>query len=147
MTQVSRYPVSPRVYERIFEIFFQSSTKIRKKEEAEQFFNDFFTPTEKIMLAKRLSIAVLLAKKYDYNSIRKILRVSPPTIAGVSKLMQFSKGYQLLVGKILKEEAIKNILLDLVEGVAIIGSQGGKGSNIWWEVRKTVKEKKRAKRF
>ncbi|PJE70037.1 hypothetical protein COU97_01860, partial [Candidatus Shapirobacteria bacterium CG10_big_fil_rev_8_21_14_0_10_48_15] len=85
MAQVSRLPLSEKIYQRIFEIFFQTAAEIRTKKAAEEFFNDLLTPTERIMLAKRLSIAVLLAKGYDYRSIREILHVSPPTIATASQ--------------------------------------------------------------
>jgi len=148
MTQVSKYPLSPKVYERIFEILFESILKIKNKKEAEDFLGEFLSPTEKIMLAKRISIAVLLAKDYDYRAIIKTLHVSFPTIAGVSASVKYAGGgYRRVVEKLLKEEKVKDILLDVVEGIATVGAVGGKGSGDWWKLKRSIEKKKREKVF
>jgi len=148
MAQVSRHPLSPTIYKRIFEIFFESVLQIKNREQAEEFFADFLTPTEKIVLAKRISVAVLLAKDYDYREIRRIIHVSPPTIAAVSASMKYTgRGYQQVVEKLLKEEKIKDILLSVVEGVASVGAAGGKGSGDWWQLKQSIQKKKQSKPF
>ena len=148
MSQVSKYPVSPKVYERIFEILFQAAVKIKNKKEAEEFFNDILSPTEKIMLAKRISIALLLVKKYDYRAIRRILHVSSPTIADVSASLRYTgKGYKQIVEKLLEEEAIKDFLLSVVEGIASLGSVGGKGSGDWKQLKIAIQKRRREKQF
>jgi len=148
MSQVSKYPVSPKVYERIFEILFQAAVKIKNKKEAEEFFNDILSPTEKIMLAKRISIALLLVKKYDYRAIRRILHVSSPTIADVSASLRYTgKGYKQIVEKLLEEEAIKDFLLSVVEGIASLGSVGGKGSGDWRQLKIAIRKRRREKQF
>jgi len=148
MSQVSKYPVSPKVYERIFEILFQAAVKIKNKKEAEEFFNDILSPTEKIMLAKRISIALLLVKKYDYRAIRRILHVSSPTIADVSASLRYTgKGYKQIVEKLLEEEAIKDFLLSVVEGIASLGSVGGKGSGDWRQLKIAIQKRRREKQF
>lgn len=111
MAQVSRYPLTKDVYQRVFEILFQSIANIRNPQEVKEFFDDFLSPTERIVFAKRLSIAVLLAKGYDYMSIRDVLRVSPPTIASVNLAIKYSgKGYQRVVGKILRADKLDEFL-------------------------------------
>lgn len=148
MTQVSRYPLSESIYQRIFEIFFDSVLKIKNKEEAEIFFTEFLTPTEKIMLAKRISIAVLLSKEYDYRSIKRILHVSFPTIAGVNASLKYTdKGYQQVVERLLKEEKINEILLNVAGGIAAVGAFGGKGSYEWRKVKRSIEKKKFEKPF
>lgn len=107
MAQVSRYPIHKDVEKRIFEIFKSVISNLRSSEDIEDFLEDFLSPVEKIMLAKRLSIAVLLAKGYTYPSIVKILRVTPATIASVSTSLKYSgKGYKKMVEKILQNEKI-----------------------------------------
>lgn len=148
MAQVSRYPLSPKVYERIFEILFESILKIKNKKEAEDFLGEFLSPTEKIMLAKRISIAVLLAKDYDYRAIIKTLHVSFPTIAGVSASVKYaSGGYRRVVEKLLKDEKVKDIFLGIVEGIATVGAVGGKGSGDWWQLKRSIQKKKLSKPF
>ena len=108
MAQVSKYPISKEVEQRIFEIFSQTLSDLKDPIDINDFLQDFLSPIEKIMLAKRLSIAVLLAKGYEYEQIRKILRVSPPTIAQVAiSLKYMGKGYKKVVEKILKEEKLQ----------------------------------------
>lgn len=105
MPQVSKYPISQAVYNRIFEILFGTIADIKRPKEVEEFFADFLSPTERIMLAKRLSIAVLLTKGYSYTAIRKILRVSQTTVADINVFLKYvGKGYKKVVEKILKAE-------------------------------------------
>ena len=76
MTQVSKYPISKDVADRIFEVFVKTLLKIKTYKEAESFTYDLFSPVEKIMLAKRIAIAFLLMKGYQYREISRLLRVS-----------------------------------------------------------------------
>jgi len=148
MAQVSRHPLSKIIYERIFEIFIKSIVSIKDKKEAEDFLNDFLTPTERIMLAKRLAIAVLLTKGYDYASIRKILHVSFSTVASVSVFLKYTgEGYKKVVDKLLREEAIKDFLLSIGEDFAAVGSIGGKGSRAWRDIKKSIQKKRQSKPF
>lgn len=144
MAQVSRLFLSKNLYERIFEIFFKSILKLKNKKEAEEFFNDLLTPTERIVLAKRLAIAMLLAKDYDYRTIRSILHVSPPTIAHVKNTLKRSgTGYRKTIGRLMREEKTKELLLEILGDFAGLGSLGG--SEIWRGVRKGIQKSKRRK--
>jgi len=72
------------------------------------FLEDFLTPTEKMMLAKRLAVAVMLAKGYDYRAIRKTLKVSFHMVANVNLWLKYKgKGYQKVINWILREEKIE----------------------------------------
>ena len=111
MAQVSRYPLTKEVEERVFEILLKTIADLKKHQEIDEFLKDFLSPTERIMLAKRLTIAILLGKGYDYRQIREILKVTPGTIAAVNlKLKYAGKGYKKVVGKVLKEEKIEKLL-------------------------------------
>lgn len=105
MPQVSKYPVSKEVQERMFEIFWETIAGLENAQKASEFFHDLLTPTEKIMLAKRLAIALLLIKGYDYRSIVNTLKVSPTTIGNVRLWLQTAgSGYRKAVEKIIKSE-------------------------------------------
>lgn len=107
MTQVSKYPISKAVEQRIFEMFFKTIVNLKNSEDVASFLEEFLTPTEKMMLAKRLAIAVMLSKGYDYHAIRQTLRVSSPTIAGANLWLKYKgKGYQKVINWILTEEKI-----------------------------------------
>lgn len=148
MAQVSKYPISKAVYERIVEIFFKVLVDIETKSEASQFIKDFLTPTEQIMLAKRLAIAFLLEKDYDYRTISKILRVSLPTVARVNLIRKYGgQGYQRMIKKLLREEKVKDFLLKVGEALSGDLGKGGKGSGAWRYLHQELKKKRKKKSF
>ncbi len=55
--------------------------------DATTFFEDFFSETEKVVLAKRLAIAILLHKGKPYGEIAKSLNVSSATISAVAEML------------------------------------------------------------
>jgi len=144
MTQVSKYPISKEIEKRIFEIWFKVISDLRDPSEIQDFFMEFLSPVERIMLAKRLSIAVLLAKDYDYVSIMKTLRVSPPTIAQVAGLLKYSgRGYKKVVEKLVNEEKIKEFLSKIDDAIGDNVPPGGQNWSYW---RKGREKKKRERR-
>lgn len=142
MTQVSKYPISDLVYQRILEIFFETLVGIKTKEEAFQFIKDFLSPTEQTMLSKRLAIAFLLEKDYDFRTIAKVLRVSTATVSHVNLMRKYgSQGYKRMVEKILSEEKVKEFLLKAGEMVTGGLKQGGKGTGAWRYLNQEIKKK------
>lgn len=107
MTKISRLPLRNDVWDRVFRLFIDTISDLKNKKDIENFINDFFSPTEKIMFSKRLATSVLLAKGHDYESIRKILRISPPTIAKLSIKVKFASGglKKVVVGILQKQNA------------------------------------------
>jgi TrpR-related protein YerC/YecD len=147
MTQVSRYPISKKVADRIFEVFLKTLVEIKSNEEADQFISDLLTPTEKIMLAKRLAIAYLLEKGYDYRTIQKIIRVSAPTITSVNNARRYGKeGYRRLISKITRDEKLKDFFDEVVVKLLSAPSALEKGRGTWSYLRDMVEEQKRKKR-
>lgn len=147
MTQVSKYPISDRIYQRILEIFLKSLVKIETKDEAQQFIKDFLSPVEQIMLAKRLAIAFLLEQNYEFREISKILRVSLTTIARVSLMRKIGGvGYQKIIHKLLNEEQLKKFLNNIAENLTSLMSTG-KGSTTWRYLNQELKNKKQSKPF
>lgn len=144
MAQVSKYPIHKDVEKRIFEIFKTTISSLKDQEEIEEFLEDFLSPVEKIMLAKRLSIAVLLAKGYSYPTIAGILRVTPTTIATVSLSLKYSgKGYKKVVEKILRDEKIDAFWEKVEDFLSHIPDS--KGSS-WVYQRQEYQKKKRQRR-
>lgn len=91
----------------MFEVFKNTIARLSSSEDIEDFLEDFLSPVEKIMLAKRLSVAVLLGKGYTYPAISRILRVTPSTIATVSLSLKYAgRGYKKMVERILLDEKI-----------------------------------------
>lgn len=111
MAQVSRNPLSKKVEERVFEIFVEIVALLNKPSEISYFLNDLLSPTEKIMLGKRLSIAYLLLKDYDQRTICAILKVSLTTVSKVSNNLQTKgQGYKGVIRKVFAKDKFNEIL-------------------------------------
>lgn len=114
MTMVSKYPLNKKVQDRVFEIFLNTISNLKNHNDIDSFLNEFLSPTEKIMLAKRLSIAVFLSKNYDIRSISQILKVSKNTVVKINLLIKHKKGFlSNLVEKINKDQKIKEFWEEL----------------------------------
>ncbi len=84
--------------------------------EAVDLLTDLLTPSETIMLAKRIRIAKLLINGKDYDTIEKSLRVSQGTIAKVASwLAESGEGFRLVVKRTSKEPAKNASLLSRYE--------------------------------
>lgn len=119
MPQVSRKPLPKAVENKIFSIFFASLARLSNPSDIEAFLFDFLGPVERTMLAKRLAIAILLAKGYSYDAIKSVLHVSQETIARVNISLNYGgKGYEKVVQQILRSEKI-NKLFEASEDILI----------------------------
>jgi len=148
MAQVSKYPVSKAVYERILEVFFRVFVRINTKDEAEEFIKDFLTPTEQIMLAKRLAVAFLLEKNYDFRTIGRILKVSLTTIARVNLMRKYGgQGYHRMIAKLLQEEKVKDFLFRVSEAMSGQLSKSRKGGEVWRYLHKELEKRRKEKPF
>ncbi len=142
MSQVSKYPIQKEVYNEIFDTFLQTIAGLTTKGEVLSFFNEFLTPTEKIMFSKRLAAGLLIAEGFDYKEITNLLKTSSATISSFSSFYKYGKGYRKIIDKIKKDKEISEFLRSLGEKMSVLGAVGGKGSNIWKVVNKKLKVKK-----
>lgn len=146
MSQVSKYPISSEVADRIFEVFIKSLLKVNSIQEARDFTYDLFSPVEKVMLAKRLSIAFLLMKGYQYREISKLLRVSLGTIRSVNLSLKLGKGgYKNILEKIAKEEKLEEFFLDIF-GKLLSPMALGVKSVGWKYLKEEVEVEKKGRR-
>ena len=111
MPQVSKYPLNKTTETRLYQLFWETVSNLKDASKAKEFFTDLLTPTEKIMLSKRLAIAVMLIKGYDYSFIKSLLRVSPTTIGSVSLWLKYSgSGYRKVVERLARKEKFEDVL-------------------------------------
>ena len=143
MPMVSKRRLFPEIEERINELLLDAIAKITDKNEVEQLLNDFFTKTERIMFSKRLAIAVLLLKEYDFKTISKTLKVSSSTIMRVNYLIKdknsyFNKLAKKIIQKEQSEESSHNFWYS-VESASVTLHRGN-----WGERRKQIEAEHRA---
>jgi len=91
---------------RMLDDFFSMVAQINSKKAAASFFKDLLTPSESLMLTRRIEIAKLLLAGWDYRNIEKRLKVGSNTINNVNRwLYSGFGGYlsELKKAKTLKE--------------------------------------------
>ena len=147
MAQISKYPISKDVYERVFDVFLKTIVDLQTKKQVSDFFQEFLTPTERIMLAKRLAIGILLAKEYEYREICKILRVSTATIGTVALSYKYGKNYKKVISKLLQDEKIEDFFLKAGESIANLLSKTGSKGGGWYYLKNELKGKRMQKSF
>lgn len=105
MTQVSRFPLSKALEEEMHVLFRRVIVDLHSDRDVADFLDDILTPTEKIMLGKRLAIALLIEKGYDHRTIHSILHVSLTTVSSVHFwLKNRGTGYRKVIRSILTDE-------------------------------------------
>ncbi len=80
MPKVKSYSIDPREKRRIVSDLFELIVSLRNKEETVEFLIGLLTPSEILMIARRIQIAKMLLEEDNYEVIRKKLKVSHQTI-------------------------------------------------------------------
>src|SRR4030042_5845561 len=114
MTQISKRQLSKQMEEMVYATFWETTAKLTKPDEVDFFFSDLFTPAERINFIKRLSIAVLLYKGYDWRQICDLLKVSPNIIAKVHLRLK-GQGFRIFFEKVEKEKGWVQFWKDLAK--------------------------------
>jgi uncharacterized protein YerC len=142
MAQLSKKILDKEIEARLFEVFFRGISQLRNSVEAELFLTDFLSPTEKVMLAKRLGIALLLTKGESYAVISDTLKVSTTTVMLVNQWLKGGKGgYQKVLKRVLKDEQWEKLWHKLETFISEI-TLPRRGSN-WSKARKEEWRKRR----
>ena len=136
MTQVSKRQLNSGVQKRIYEIFVDILKEVQTSSEVQSLLEDFLTPTERVMLPKRLCIAYLLLKQYNQRAIASYLKVSFTTINRVSTALKTGgQGYTLMLTRLQKREKIDVILKQIEEGIVSMLASFGGPSRVWKNLR------------
>ncbi len=138
MTQVSRIPLRKEVEQRVYEVLMESVAAAKTRGTVEKLLSDLLSPTERLMIAKRLSIALLLLKRYDQRTISRWLKVSLGTVSKVSLVVQNGNGgYQSVIGSLLRKEELKTLLGKIDDALADMFPPAGQDWHSWkkrrWE--------------
>ncbi|PIP74446.1 MAG: hypothetical protein CO135_02705 [Candidatus Levybacteria bacterium CG_4_9_14_3_um_filter_35_16] len=119
MAKISKRIINKHLEGHIFEVFIKTLAQTSNPDEVKNLIEDLLSPTEKVMLVKRLAIAVLLSKGYTYSQIDSSLKVSRPTIMTVSYWLKNGRsGYRKAVEKILNNQK-KQTLIDDIEEIVL----------------------------
>ncbi len=113
MTQVSRMPLPKILQEQMHTALRKALADLHTEAEVSVFLDDLLTPTEKIMIAKRLAIAILLDRGYDQRTVHTIMKTSLTTVNQVNYwLKQKGKGYRIVLDKLKNDKDWREIKKD-----------------------------------
>lgn len=143
MSQVSRYRLSEDRLKEIERVFIETIGMLADNQVTNEFLTDFLTPTEKIVLSKRIMIALMLKNKMDYETIKKTLKVSQSTIANVNIKLKYSGvGYHQVLDKLLKRKKIVKVFSQIERvALSVLSAGQGKGTSVWKSAKKNHDKK------
>ena len=107
MPQISKRRLNKNLEEKLIETLDLALGKL-SKEETRLFLVSLLTPTERLMLAKRLGIAMFLKQGVQQSQIASMLCVTQETVARTNLLLQVKgKGYDIAFKKLLTDAFMK----------------------------------------
>ncbi|MBP9715075.1 MAG: hypothetical protein KBD52_01115 [Candidatus Pacebacteria bacterium] len=96
MPHLSRFKMNPEVSEKVSRKFFAVLSKAHKNQNLVNVLNELLTRTEKVMLAKRMAIILLLDKDIPQSKIVDTLKVSFNTVAKIALAIENGKYKNIL---------------------------------------------------
>lgn len=114
MTRISKQAVSEKILLRIYQLFFKVFNKSSSQDIFLTLIDDIFTPTEKIMMAKRIGIVYLLLKGIPQEAISNTLKVSSSTVATYA-LHYYQRNTKIV--EIIKDLIFKEKTLGFLEDI------------------------------
>lgn len=115
MVRISKNPLSRETQREVMQAFIQTLARINDDSILKRFLDDLLTPTEKIMLAKRLMAAVLLQRGYSYGAVCSVLKMSKGTVNTIQReLIKSGEGYRRIFDLFFRESKGKRIM-DAIE--------------------------------
>jgi len=131
MTRISQYPINNNLLTKLFDLFFEVVGKKNNSEEFKNTITDLLSPTERIMIAKRIAIIYLLLKKVNYITIADVLKVSSSTIGKFQLIIENSVGIVPTFKKLLRNERISQFLEEIYLAFRGPGVPGVDWSSAW----------------
>ncbi|MDO8486807.1 MAG: Trp family transcriptional regulator [Candidatus Curtissbacteria bacterium] len=147
MGRVSKRKINPQIEERIFEIFRDYLATLKTPLGIKEFLQSLLSNTEQVMLSKRLAIAVLLARGFNYEEIDETLKVSKSTVGMVHRQISTgAQGYQKAIKHVLAQEKNQKFWNNLEELLIQLSPQKMYGSSAWQRKSQASKVIARRKR-
>lgn len=147
MTRISKRKLSDEALLKIYNLFFEIVHRSRNREHFLEILGDILSPTEKIMIAKRVAILFLLLKEIEQRTIARVLKVSTATTSKFANLFfnKDSKTMQIL-RQLISQEKTMDFLEDIF--MSIFNQPGIKIGHwkMYWDYERK-KERKKATGF
>lgn len=119
MPRISKRKIDSLLEKRMYELFWDYIAELRSPGNVHEFLSDLFTRTERITLAKRLSVAILLAKGYTFDEIDDFLKVSKGTITTIARqVASGAPGYEKAIRHVLSNQKL-DAFFDTLEEISL----------------------------
>lgn len=128
MPHLSRFKLSKKAEEELIKNLELVLAKLSKEEEMKEFLLSLLTSTERVMLAKRLAMAILIKEGVAESHIANTLHVTRETVSRMQLFLEArGKGYESAFRKLKNDKLLsdfKTFLLDLARYA--LSTSGGK---------------------
>ena len=119
MPHVSRIKLNKQVEDKLIDSLETVLTKASKKDEMNKFLFSLMTHTEKLMLAKRLAVVILLKEGLSQSEISRALNITRVTVNKMELLFETRREGYTIALRILMEEKLladfKEVLVKLAK--------------------------------
>ncbi|MEK7575382.1 MAG: Trp family transcriptional regulator [Patescibacteria group bacterium] len=105
MPHISKEHLDQKVFLDMYTHFHNALTSLRNKKESGKLIRELLTPTERVMIAKRVAMIYMLRKGHSVYEIEKVLKVSSSTVARYS-LKNDAKKFTFLLSIFKKSEGL-----------------------------------------
>lgn len=143
MTRISKRQVEDKVMNKIYTLLFETVGKKSNKKDFFSILNDVLSPTEKIMVGKRVGIMFLLLKNIEYEMISDVLKVSSTTVAKFHSIIKKSKKIKEVLSSIVTKEKLFEVLMETWLNLRKPGTYGISWKSAWQSKIEFEKKKKR----
>lgn len=104
MAKVKSHRIDPKEKYRIINEFFEIISNLKSKKEIVDFFVGLLTPSEVVMMARRIQVAKMIVEGKGYDEIMRRLKVSCQTVTKIEHWLH-GKGeeYDIWISRCLNE--------------------------------------------
>ncbi|HBT81612.1 TPA: hypothetical protein DEB04_02750 [Candidatus Giovannonibacteria bacterium] len=139
MPHVSRKRVKKDIFKRMSNEFIENIASLKNSSEIRGFLNELLTPTERIMLAKRMAAILMLKKGIPFRIVIRTLKLSPSTVSRFWKLTKI-KDFQF-VSKLSRKKQERKKFWDELE-ILLRAGMPPRGRGRWANVYKILGDNK-----
>lgn len=127
MPQVSKIKLDKKIEEKLVYNLKLILTKVNKYEDMDSFITSLLTPTERLMLAKRIAIIVLIKENLPDSKIASALHVTRVTVSKMRYFLEArGEGYEVVIRVLNNERLMKELrsFLSKLAGYSIRAAGG-----------------------
>ena len=125
MPHVSRHQLNKKAEEEIINNLNAAFTFINSGQDMINFINSLLSPTERVMIAKRLAMIILIESGMNDSEISNLLHVTNGTVAKMRLFYEArGNGFRIALKKLEEQKRLKAFKDTLLEMVEFIGKAG-----------------------